>query len=159
MSFLHIVCIDDQRVILMALQKDLSEFKPVFTLWDCESALEAKEVMNEIFARKEKIALIICDHVMPKTNGIEFLIEINDDDRFEHTKKVLLTGMATQEDATHAINQADIDRFVEKPWEGDELRSMVSELLTVYIIQKDLDYVPYMPYLHQMTLQKLLKKQ
>ncbi|MBD3375648.1 response regulator [candidate division KSB1 bacterium] len=159
MSLLHIVCIDDQRVILMALQKDLSDFKPVLTLWDCESALEAKEVMDEIFSRKENIALIICDHVMPKTNGIDFLIEINNDDRFEHTKKVLLTGMATQQDAIHAMKQAHIDRFVEKPWEGDELRSMVSELLTIYVIQKHLDYEPFMPYLHQITLQELLKKQ
>jgi two-component system, chemotaxis family, chemotaxis protein CheY len=159
MSSLHIVCIDDQRVILMALQKDLSEFKPLLTLWDCESAQEAREVMDDLSDRKENIALIICDHVMPKTNGIDFLIEINKDERFAHTKKILLTGMATHQDAIQAINRAEIDRFVEKPWEGDELRSMVSELLTIYIIRKNLDYEPYMPYLHQITLQELLRKQ
>ena len=45
------------------------------TVIACESAAEADEVLDLMDKHAEEPALIICDHVMPGRNGIDFLIE------------------------------------------------------------------------------------
>lgn len=157
MSTINILCIDDQRDVLATLHKDLAVFENYFTLIDCESAAEAEEVIEEIDQEGEYLGLLICDHLMPKKNGIDLLIEINEESRFRKTKKLLLTGMATHKDTIEAINMADIDRYIEKPWDEEELVHIIKELLTQYILSAGLDYQEYMPILDQPTLLKVLK--
>jgi two-component system chemotaxis response regulator CheY len=158
MSTINILCIDDQRDVLAALRKDLAALERKFTIHDCESADEAKELLEELDQDGEPIALLICDHLMPAKNGVDLLIEINEDDRFKNTKKLLLTGMATHKDTIEAINMANIDRYIEKPWDSEELIAIVKTLLTEYIVTTGLDYQKYLDYLDQSSLYKLLKE-
>ncbi len=154
----NILCIDDQRDVLAALRKDLAEFLDYFNLVDCESAGEAKEVLEELDSEGQPIALIICDHVMPEKNGVDFLIDINEDSRFKDVKKLLLTGMATHKDTIEAINMANIDRYIEKPWDNTQLITWVKELVTQYIVHAGMDYQSFLPILDQSTLYKELRE-
>lgn len=158
MSTINIICIDDQRDVLATIRKDLALFEDKFTIIDCESANEADEVLEELDHHGEYIALLICDHLMPEKNGVDFLIEVNQDERFAATKKLLLTGMATHKDTIEAINMADIDRYIEKPWDSEQLVQIVKELLTYFIIPTGIDYQEYLPYMDQPTVYKLLKQ-
>lgn len=151
MDKLQLLCIDDQREVLAALRKDLSSLSTYCTMIECESAEEAEEVLDEIDAEDKKLALIICDHVMPGKNGIDFLTEFKGDLRFIHTKKLLLTGLATHQDTIHAINEADIDFYIEKPW-GEELMQAVKKLLTKFILRTGIAYEPYLEITDQETL-------
>ena len=154
----NIICIDDQREVLAAIKKDLDFFSPAFTITDCESAAEADEVMNDLNAKGEEVAVIICDHIMPGENGIDFLTRLNKDQRFLYTKKFILTGLANHSDTIQAINEAEINAYLEKPWEINEFVTIVKKLITRFIVEAGIDFDELMPYLDQATLERELKR-
>jgi two-component system chemotaxis response regulator CheY len=153
-----IICIDDQREVLAALRKDLANFSRHFELYDCESASEASEVLDEIDAAGQELVLVICDHVMPGKSGVDFLTDLRQDLRFPRTKKLLLTGLATQKDTIQAINQARIDRFIEKPWQREQLLETVKQLLAIFFAESGLEYQEYLPMLDQIVLFQELRR-
>lgn len=152
MEKIYIICVEDQPEVLNAIVKDLFPFEELFVVEGCEDALEAEELLEEIDADGDFIGLLICDHVMPDKTGVDFLIEVNGDDRFPHTKKLLLTGLATHQDTINAINNAAIDRFIEKPWQSELLHNYVSTLLTEFILEQGVNYEPYLELLDKPTL-------
>jgi two-component system chemotaxis response regulator CheY len=158
MKKLNILCVDDQREVLAAIKKDLEIFTPAFTINDCESAAEAEEILNELNQDDEEIALIICDHIMPGENGIDFLTRVNTDPRFLYTKKFILTGLANHNDTIQAINDAEINAYLEKPWSQEEFVTIVKKLLTRYVVESDNEYSELLPYLDEVTLQRELKR-
>lgn len=143
MDNLHIIYIDDQREVLATLEKDLSFFENHCLIEECESADEALGLINEIDSKGDNIAVIISDHVMPEKSGVELLSEINDDNRFSKTKKILLTGQATHQDTIMAINNAGIKCYIEKPWDSKSLIETVKKLLTEYILESGIEHNKY----------------
>ena len=139
----NIICIDDQREILATIEKDMAPFSPYFSLLYCESAREAKEEIVSLYARGVQVPVVICDHIMPNQNGIDFLIELNNDTRFKNMFKILLTGLATHKDTIEAINRAKIDYYIEKPWVGQHLQTVVKKMLTLFMVREGLDYNAY----------------
>ena len=158
MEKLNIICVDDQREVLATLGKDLEVLEDLCEITFCESAEEAMEVMEELDAEGKAAALIICDHIMPGLSGVEFLTGIQEDGRFDNTRKLLLTGQATHQDTIKAINRAKVDFYTEKPWESAELLKEVKVLLTRFIISAGLDYQPFTEIVDQETLFKEIKK-
>ncbi|MFT5367339.1 MAG: two-component system chemotaxis response regulator CheY [Candidatus Latescibacterota bacterium] len=153
---LYIVCVDDQREVLAALQNDLAPLP--FGVEGCESAGEAWEVIDDLDASGKHLALIICDQVMPEKSGVAFLTEVTLDDRFLHTRKLLLTGLATHSDTIRAINESNIDMYVEKPWDVEKLLDHIRRLVTEYVVAAGVDYTSFMNDLHPETLYKALRK-
>ncbi len=158
MDKLKIICLDDQRDVLAALRKDLEVLSGAVTVIACESAEEAGEVLDVMDKHAEEPALLFCDHVMPGRNGIDFLVELRKSGRFPRTKLVLLTGLATHHDTIEAINEAHIDHYIEKPWDGADLVRTVKELLARYVLEAGIDYKPYLGVLDQETLYAELRK-
>lgn len=157
MEKLIILCVDDQREVLSALTKDLAIFEEYTDIEECDGGEEALEVLDEIDAEGNFPALIISDHVMPDMTGVEFMTEVNQDERFKNTRKILLTGLATHKDTIQAINKAGIDRYIEKPWSKENLINNVKELLTEFLFDQGLDYQPFQKIIDQNTLLERLK--
>jgi two-component system chemotaxis response regulator CheY len=153
-----IISVDDQREVLAALEKDLQELSRFFDLFFCESAEEAKEVIEEIDAEGGHIPLIICDHIMPGMNGIDFLIDLNQDERFRKIRKMLLTGLATHKDTINAINDADIDFYIEKPWEKVALLGAIKKLVTRYVVDEGMDYKDLTGIIDPVSLYKAIRE-
>ena len=63
--------------------------------------------------------LIISDFLMPGMNGLEFLIEAKK--YHPETSMILLTGYADKENAIRAINEIGLYKYIEKPWDNDDL--------------------------------------
>jgi len=145
-----ILCIDDQREVLAALTKDLEAYAELFDIMDAESAEDAGGVLDELVGRGVSIALIISDHVMPGENGVNFLASVRRRGDLPHTRKLLLTGLATHEDTIRAINEAAINRYIAKPWHSADLLNIVSRLVTEFVLEvyPD-DYQRFMPVLNQ----------
>ncbi|WGV99118.1 response regulator [Vibrio sp. YMD68] len=152
MEKLNLICVDDQREVLSAVLQDLEPLTHWLNIEDCESADEVLELMDELDADGEMVAVLISDHVMPGKTGVELLTEVSLDSRFRHTKKILLTGQATQSDTIEAINVAGINHYFEKPWASDVLISTIRTLVTQYIFEQGLDYTQYQSELDQQVV-------
>jgi two-component system response regulator HupR/HoxA len=117
-----ILLVDDEEAILESLELTLGDDYRVFTSTTGEQALEILE--------REDVALVIADQVMPAMTGVEFLERVNQ--RHPETIRMLLTGYADVGALVRAINEGRIYRYVQKPWEPDELRLDVKRALESY---------------------------
>ena len=88
-----ILCVDDEPEVLNSVLQDLAVFEENFIVEGAESVDEAKQVIKEMEQDGIKLALILCDHIMPEKTGIDFLIELNQHDSTKPTRKLLLTGV------------------------------------------------------------------
>jgi len=158
MEKLFIICVDDQQEVLNALEKDLIEFDASLNLEVCDTANEALELMDEIDQNGNFTALVISDQVMPEMNGVEFLAQIEADDRFKFIRKVLLTGQATHQDTIEAINIGGIDKYVAKPWSKEEMVELVKTLVTGFIFDKGLNHESYREILDQQVVLEEMRK-
>lgn len=138
MPRLAIVCVDDQREVLAALTKDLAPFETRLEIVSCESGEEALAMMAELDASGVTPAVLISDHVMPGATGVEWLARTVDDERYRRARRILLTGLATHQDTIEAVNKAKIDRYVAKPWNPEQLRTVVKMLLTTFLCEEGL---------------------
>ncbi|NVD06910.1 response regulator [Vibrio sp. JPW-9-11-11] len=138
-----ILCVDDEREVLDSVIQDLDCFEEHFVLEAAESVAEAKLLIKESLAEDVKLALILCDHIMPEQTGIQFLIELNEDAPTKTARKLLLTGQAGLEDTVEAVNHSSLDFYIAKPWRGDELRDIVKNQLTTYMINNESELMPW----------------
>ncbi len=134
MDNLVILCVDDEREVLDSVMYDLAPFAADFELEAAESVDEARELVQQLRQEGSKLALILCDHIMPGMNGIDYLIELEHDGATRSVKKVLLTGQAGFDATIEAINKGGLDCFIGKPWKPEQLQSECRRLLTDYVI-------------------------
>lgn len=158
MDKLYIICVDDQREVLSTLSEDLEPFEGLLRIEECESVKEAWEVMDTVDSQGDYVALVITDQVMPGNSGVDLLKKMSADPRYEHTRKVLLTGLATHQDTIEAINAARLDNYIEKPWNRETLHRIIRVLITKYLLSQGLEYKEYLPILDQKTLYAMLRK-
>ena len=84
------------------------------------SGAEAEELMRELRRRGEALALVLADQRMPGMTGVELLEAARS--VFPKAKRALLTAYADTDAAIAAINQAQIDYYLQKPWDPPEER-------------------------------------
>lgn len=159
MESLYVICVDDQREVLTAVVSDLEPLSSWLQIEGCESADEAFDLIEELDAEGQHIALVISDHMMPDKTGVELLKDIHEDGRYPNTKKVLLTGQATHGDTIEAINQAGVQHYFEKPWQAKQLIDTVRILVTRFVFDNKLDHLAYVDYLDPQTVFERLKIQ
>ena len=158
MEKLYIVCVDDQQEVLNSLEQDLEQFDTKMNVEVADSANEAFELMEDIDAAGDFVALIISDQVMPGVTGVEYLARVQEDPRFDGTQKMLLTGQATHQDTIEAINVGGIGNYVSKPWNREELAGYVKAMLTRYIFSKGLDHMQYQDLLDQKVVLEEMRR-
>ena len=109
-----IVVVDDEKIVTSTFKTLLVKvegFSDAHFFNDPKDALE--------FLSTNKPDLVISDFLMPKMNGLEFLKEVNK--MYPEVSKILLTGYADKENAIKAINEIGLYRYIEKPWDNDDL--------------------------------------
>lgn len=131
-----VICVDDERNVLLMIRNQLMHFFPNCKIEIAESGDEALEVIEEILSNGFDVALVIADQIMPKMKGDEFLIELHN--RHPEILKVMLTGQANVEDIGNVVNRGNLYRFISKPWNETDLRLTVAEALRRYEQEKQL---------------------
>ncbi|MFA6989343.1 MAG: response regulator [Candidatus Gastranaerophilaceae bacterium] len=108
-----IVIVDDENLVTTTLTNLLR----LETNYDVKTFNSPGIALEYI--KNNPVDMIISDFLMPKMNGIELLSEV---------KKIkagitliLLTGYADKENAIKAINEVGIYKYIEKPWDNDDL--------------------------------------
>jgi thioredoxin reductase (NADPH) len=114
-----ILTVDDDAQVLNAITRDLrSEFRQEYRILSVNSGPEALKTLDELRARAEPLALVLADQRMPEVEGVEVLTRARE--LFPDTKRVLLTAYADTSAAIRAINSAQLDYYLLKPWDPPE---------------------------------------
>jgi two-component system chemotaxis response regulator CheY len=154
-----IACVDDQPEVLAAVRRDLEAFSSLFELVSCEGAEEALALFDELEAEEHHLAVLVTDQVMPGTSGVELLGQLRADGRFAHTATTMLTGQATQADTIAAINLGGVDRYLEKPWQPQDLIDTVKFCVTRWLTRSGTDHQPYLALADTKLLFEFLREQ
>jgi thioredoxin reductase (NADPH) len=128
-----IVAVDDEPAVLAAVARDLRrEFGEDYRVLRANSGEEALEVVRQLVARGDQVALLIADQRMPGLSGTEYLVEARK--LAPAAKRVLLTAYADTGAAIQAINEVALDYYLLKPWDPpeEELYPVVQDLLTTW---------------------------
>jgi putative nucleotidyltransferase with HDIG domain len=120
----NVLFVDDEENILRALERVCAEDDTI-SAFMARSAEEALQIL-----RSEEIAVLVSDHRMPVTTGIDLLKQARAISR--DTVKILMTGYADLPTAVEAINSCEVFRFIVKPWDNNALLETVHEGINRY---------------------------
>jgi len=116
----RIMIVDDEQYILNALKRSLRS-----TNWEIETYSSCAEALRR--AQVATFELFLSDYRMPEMNGVEFLFEIKQIQ--PESMRLILSGYTDLEALLGAINEAEIYRFITKPWEDYQLNSTIEQAL------------------------------
>ena len=115
-----IICVDDEQTILDSLEIELQKaFNGKYLCEFAESAIEALEIIEELYEAEVKILVIVSDWLMPGMKGDELLIKIHQ--KYPQIVTVMLTGQADKEAIERTKFAANLHAFIQKPWQNQEL--------------------------------------
>lgn len=127
-----IICVDDEDIILEALKDQLGPFfENQFLIETSTTGEEALEIYDELIEDGYEVPVVISDYLMPNMRGDEFLIKIHD--KNPNILKILLTGHANLDGIANAINNANLYRYIPKPWDRDDLILTVREAIRSFL--------------------------
>lgn len=108
-----IVITDDEKMVTSAF-KTLLKVEGYNDVNCFNNPVDAVE-----FLKNNKPDIIISDFLMPEMNGLEFLRKAKA--LYPEVSMILLTGYADKENAIRAINEIGLYKYIEKPWDNDDL--------------------------------------
>lgn len=109
---MNILIVDDEPLVISSLKRLFLQQG-----WISEGFCSPTEALEQ--AARIKADVVISDLKMPEMDGIAFLTEyrlIEPD-----AVRILLSGQADTLGLAAAINEAEIYRFITKPWNNEEL--------------------------------------
>ena len=122
----------------------MTDDSPPVTILVCDDELPLRELVKAILgaeyrfveaadgesavavARDARPDLLILDVMLPRLTGLEVLAELRSDPELARTPVIVVTAWSHSE---RAAVEAGASRFLEKPFDPDELRGLVEELL------------------------------
>jgi len=115
-----ILIVDDEPNVLSALKRSLrSEPYEVLITTDGREAIA--------IARREQPAIVISDMRMPGLTGVEVLQAVGEVSPL--SARVMLSGYSDMTSTIDAINLGHLHRYLGKPWNEEELKMVLRELV------------------------------
>jgi DNA-binding NtrC family response regulator len=116
-----VLFVDDEERIVRLL-------KTIFrTQYDVHTALSARDALAIL--ETIPVDVIVSDQRMPEVTGIQLLSQVRE--RWPETVRLLLTGYSDLVAIIGAVNEGEVYRFLNKPWNQAELRAIVAEAADV----------------------------
>ena len=112
-----VLVIDDEAEVLRNIHESL---RPQYKLVGTTQPHVGLEIM-----RQQTIHIVIADQRMPAMSGVEFLNRV----RMEHpeTVRLLFAGYADIKPVMEAINNGQVYRHINKPWDAQDLHAIVRQ--------------------------------
>ena len=116
MEHRNILIVDDEEPVRSALRHVLEA--DGYSIVEAEDGPTALELL-----KTTPIHLVISDHVMPQMSGVDLLKLV----RVRHPAvvRIMLTGDKDPETTVRSINESEVYRFIRKPWNNRDLRTIV----------------------------------
>ncbi|MDQ7981718.1 response regulator [Paraburkholderia sp. SARCC-3016] len=123
-----VLLVDDESGVLSSLKRLLrSQSHEVLT------ALSGEEALETLAARP--VDLIISDMRMPRMSGADLLARVQL--MYPDTMRILLTGYAEIEAVVRTVNEGEIYRYLNKPWDDQDLLLTVAQALEQRRLRKE----------------------
>lgn len=113
----RILCVDDEPNVLRALSWLLQKEFEVVT------ATSGQEGLDRV--RGDRFDVVISDQRMPGMSGVDFLTAVKAAD--PRAVRILLTGYSDLQAVLRSVNEAEIFRYISKPWNISELPGIVAQ--------------------------------
>jgi response regulator RpfG family c-di-GMP phosphodiesterase len=123
-----VLCVDDEPNILSSLRRQLRSLG--CRILTADGGAEALELL-----RHEPIDVIVSDMRMPQMDGTELLEHVHRG--WPGVVRILLTGHADIKASVAAINRGRIDRYMNKPWDEQELTSAVRQGFDLVALRRE----------------------
>ena len=117
----RILIVDDEENVVNSLKRSLRKIDN----WEVTTFTSGTEALQ--YANSISFDLIISDFRMPEMNGVEFLSQVKKIQ--PNTARIILSGYTDLEALIGAINEAEIFRFISKPWNDYELILTIEQSL------------------------------
>jgi diguanylate cyclase (GGDEF)-like protein/PAS domain S-box-containing protein len=123
-----LLLVDDDAFVLSALQRLLRrDGYRILTAADSASAFEQLAT--------HRIDVIVSDQRMPGVSGTAFLAQVKE--LYPDVVRIMLSGYTELQSVIDAINAGAIYRFLTKPWDDDQLRSVIREAANRQELQRE----------------------
>ncbi|MHA3736497.1 HD domain-containing phosphohydrolase [Pseudomonas sp. Eth.TT006] len=123
-----VLLVDDEESILNSLRR-LLRAQPYEVLL-ATSGAQALEILEQ-----RPVDLVMSDARMPGMDGATLLARVRE--LYPHTKRIMLTGYADPEAIIKAVNDGQIDRYISKPWNDEELLLTLRQALEHQHLQRE----------------------
>src|SRR6185437_11037449 len=117
-----ILYVDDEENNLNSFR---AHFRKQYEVYTAISAAEAFNLLEE-----HKIHIIISDQRMPSTTGVEFLEKTVE--KYPESMRLLITAYSDLDVVIKAINQGQINKFIQKPWDWEKLALAIENCAIIY---------------------------
>lgn len=126
-----ILCVDDDTSLLQALRGLLAQhLGPKHWVEIAESAEEALEISRDLAEQGHHLAVVISDYIMPGMRGDELLVRLHG--MAPAAVKMMLTGQSDLAAVKRALAEAELYRFIEKPFASEDLVHCTRAALRTY---------------------------
>ena len=112
-----LLLVDDEERILRSLAM---LFRGQYELRTTTDAHEALRIVE-----RETVHVVVSDQKMPIMRGADLLRQIKE--KSPNTMRLLLTGYSELDAVVASVNEGEIFRFLNKPWDAQELRATVAQ--------------------------------
>jgi signal transduction histidine kinase len=112
-----ILVVDDEPDVVQSLQ-DLLRLD--YKVLGATRAVEGLRIMENV-----EVHVVMSDQRMPEVTGVEFLRRVREN--HPDTIRLLITGYADIKAVIDAINQGSVYRYITKPWDPDELQTIIRQ--------------------------------
>lgn len=136
-----IFAIDDDPAVIRAIERDLRKYyRKDYRVMSANSGEDALDSLRKLKTRNESVALFVTDQRMPGMSGVDFLALAKD--IYPDAKRALLTAYSDTDSAIRAINEAQLDYYLMKPWDPPEERlyPVLNDLLEEWLASYKPDY-------------------
>lgn len=125
---IKIQLVDDEPNILNALRRLL---KP--QNWEIYTYSSVEEALGGLL--EHEFAVIVSDYQMPTADGVTYLQFAKQ--RQPHALRLVLSAYGDRESMIKAINQAEVYRFLSKPWDDYEIVAAIKSAIDIYQLRAE----------------------
>ncbi len=116
-----ILIVDDDQIMLRALEKKLAKYKETFSLIMCKDGVDAVSVLEDHF-----ISLVVMDLKMPRMDGISLLTHVKG--KFPDISVIIISGYKTA-DLYSLAKKKGVVAYISKPFQVDDLAKVMLSTL------------------------------
>src|SRR5690554_145595 len=125
---IRVLYIDDEDNNLSSFKASLRKDFKIYTVNDPEEGLK--------LAEEVEFQVAIADQRMPGMTGVEFFEKLR---AFKPDPiRILLTGYSDIASVIDAINKGEVYRFIDKPWNIDQIKNAIINAADLYETRKEL---------------------